>query len=615
MDNFLLESSNDDFDDDFPDSFGEDFSGQNNFSSAGSQFAETDKEEPTKPSKRKHDRSNSTLKQPATKKAKVASDTLAKSQEATCSETDLGISFSEAETKTTAIQILRRSTRSASRARVSDQSDQDASASEPKRSQEKSLEPMTSEKLSTPPLKFSSGLKLKLENPTPRRMLLRSSSSESGLEYKRSESDSGPSRPCRKRKTLLSSSSSVDQKSSEMIRKEVKRKNHSPMKKTSKNDKAASRKTLSKIIDSDTDSESDHKTLEESRKEELKSCLGQLDSNSKRKSSILIVNDYSKPSDKNKNVDKETSILVGKLTSTISKTKKSDPTYVDRPTTVKRERLRSSAFNGNKDCSSDQDNQEHSEQDTRTPSVSRASSFEDKEKKKTKKNPQVRIKTEPGKVKMKIFDQEKLSTANENLVPYNKILQALRTSAAPKKIGRMNAKTKQEIEDKQKEDEKALRALTYFRCGACHFDVTKHRWINHFKSHGGHAWIEGFEPPIVKSDWNECVRRTINNGKYYEITAFICPNCQHERVSALGHLTHSFVCGEDEADVEKMKPSCDLCKEKIFPFNATAHKKSCQGRQKLQEEDDGDDESGSSDEKTPEFFSASGRKKRQAVRR
>lgn len=403
--------------------------------------------------------------------------------------------------------------------------------------------------------------------------------------------------------------------------------------------KVPKKRPICKMISSS--SESNEKTNTH-RNHELESRLASSDSNSKYTSSILIRNDYLQSTDKKR--EKQTPEIVNmmdRLIKTIEKKKLVDPTYVTPPQIQKRERLRTSAFKGNDECSNDEDIP-----DTEEPSVSRELSVSrepsadstpnikdrmkeliDQEKsKQTPENsaskkrlgrPQKLIpELSEGFVK-KIFVQEPLKAAIENRVPYDDILQLIKVSIPPKKRGRTTKNDLKEYEEKKQQMLKELQAEKYFRCGSCNFLVTKHKWLDHFYAHGAIAWIDGFEPPIELHNWNEAVRRTVNSFKCFEIVSIKCPHCQLEKRSALGHLSHYFICGETLEVIESRKITCELCNEKILPFNASLHKTKCSGNKRKQVvDDDGDDEEEeSSDEDSKEDYSFSGRHKRKAVKR
>lgn len=389
---------------------------------------------------------------------------------------------------------------------------------------------------------------------------------------------------------------------------------------------------------------------------QLKSRLDPLDSNSKLNSSILIRNDYLKSPGKRTTKPKEVSAvnqMMSKLSATILKNKESDATFVEPPLIRKRERLRTSAYKGNFEGSSDEDPPDC----TRRSSVSRGSSDESQE---TESKPNIRERmkqiiaaekckqaksraTAPGassnppavevkrgrqpkafvenlNVEKKVFVQEPLEDAIEELVPYVDIVQSIKASTPAKKLGRRDQNSVRETEKKMESDTKALQGLKFFRCGSCQHDVAKHKWMEHFLEHGGIAWIDGFEPPIALTDWNEALRRCLNNYKIYNLTSFTCPNCEQEKKSAMGHLSHLLVCGETEATIESRKIQCELCSERFLPFHSSAHKSKCSGYRKVKEEAYElvrSASSGSEDENdvSPSAFNSSGRRKRKAVQR
>lgn len=369
---------------------------------------------------------------------------------------------------------------------------------------------------------------------------------------------------------------------------------------------------ISKLLDSDSNSDCDADEHRTSRNAELKSRLSIPDFNSKIDNSSR--NNCLRSTDKGGTKVKS---IVEKLSSVISKSKSIDPTYATPPIFEKRERLRTSAFKG-KECSSDEDIQSNLEADSPEPSVSRGSSVVREGKSKPKTNacgrPR-RSKLNMDEICKREFVQETLEPAIEKFVPYEEILLSIKASVPAKRMGRIDAKTKQEHEVKNEQSLKKLKALKYFRCGSCNCDISKHKWLQHFVEHGGIAWIDSFEPPIDLGDWNEALRRCINNFRIYKQIVMKCPNCQMEKKSALGHLSHLFICGESEESIEERMVSCELCEEKFLPFNSTQHKTKCSGARRLKLEEEQEKEVSSLDEDvSPADFSSSGRKKRQAVK-
>lgn len=374
----------------------------------------------------------------------------------------------------------------------------------------------------------------------------------------------------------------------------------------------------------------------------LESRLASSDSNSKHKSSILIRKNYFTSPDKRKvKGDIEVNRMMNELKQTIGESKNTDPTYATPPTIAKRNRLRTSAFKGNDECC----NNDNTESTARNePSGSSGSvvevveqsesrrSFQDRMKKivenqkelirasklavekETTKDRQSKLLEVHVKIK-RVYDEKALEAAIEKNVPYKEILNAIRVSESSRK-GKLNREANKRAEEQSDRYLAELRKLEYFRCGACGQQVTKHLWLEHFNSHGGIAWIDGYEPPIKLSEWNEALRRTNNNIKIYSIGFLRCPTCGQEKRSGLGHLSHLLLCGESTENIEKKKISCELCNEKYLPFNASAHRTKCSGYNRLPDPDDGDDESSETEEETSqEEFNSSGRLKRKAVKK
>ena len=233
-----------------------------------------------------------------------------------------------------------------------------------------------------------------------------------------------------------------------------------------------------------------------------------------------------------------------------------------------------------------------------------------KNKRRSRKNSQT------SEISKKVFVKELLETAVESKVPYDEILQGIKACVVGKRLGRVSLKSSKEDEIRKQEYFEKLKALQFFRCGSCEFDVTKHKWTEHFLSHGGFAWVDGFETPIELTDWNEALRRMIHGFKIYKQSAMRCPNCGEEKRSALGHLSHIIVCGESEEALEGKKLTCVHCSERFLPFYASSHKTKCTGMVTvvLPSNDDEARES-EKEENSLESFNVSGRQKRNAVKK
>ncbi|CAH1729991.1 unnamed protein product [Chironomus riparius] len=198
----------------------------------------------------------------------------------------------------------------------------------------------------------------------------------------------------------------------------------------------------------------------------------------------------------------------------------------------------------------------------------------------------------------KIFEQEELEKPIEKLVCYKEILEAIRITDPSRKNGRASSAIKPLELAKKRELEKQLECLKHFKCGNCNNLVTKHKWKEHLIDHGGMAWIETFESPIDIKDWNESVRRLNNYMRIYKLESFRCPNCGYDKKSALGHLSHIYICGESEETIEDRKYACEFCSEKVLPYNMSWHKRKCTviNNKVKTNADDGDDEEEHDDE-------------------
>jgi hypothetical protein len=359
------------------------------------------------------------------------------------------------------------------------------------------------------------------------------------------------------------------------------------------------------IFSSDSDDNDNDNLLQRNR--EFKSEAS--DSNSNHKSSILERNDYLKFSSLDKRQNKDSSLrpLVTKIRNVLSERKKHDVIPVSAPVVKKRSYLRSSAFTGNHDQESDEepsvskDNSVATDNAKKTNSETNVAHFkslleklnenDNVEPKKEETKVEEIIKTvEKGKrgrkkreivltedpnVKKRIFTQEPVEKSKENLVPYDLILDSIRFSAPAKKVGRLSTSAKKEEEEKQRILRVELEKLEYFSCGNCKNRITKHKWREHVIDHGGLTWIENYESSIDLNEWNESLRRLVNCMKYYKLEAFNCQNCKIEKKSALGHLSHIYVCCEDLETIEARKHECPLCKERMMPYNMSHHKLKC----------------------------------------
>lgn len=452
------------------------------------------------------------------------------------------------------------------------------------------------------------------------------SESDSGLRRRTkrdSGSDSGPQRRSTRRSTRRIESSTDD---SDDNRSKLNLHDSSEDEKPLAKMQGPIRKTTKCKIESDSDSnnDSDYKSktppcnLQTPRNDELKSRLGPHDFNSTPNSTNPKRNKCLPSSDK---IKREEPAVVGNLLrslgATIGTKRQKDSTYTEMPGIPKRERLRTSAFKRNdNECTNDEDIQDHSDTDTRQPSVSRGSSDDESPEPKPRPNRRKAVVVSDGE--KKVFKQEPVENPIEKLVPYYEILEGIKSCVTIK--GRHTKVVTDKQIAKKREDLKALKSLKHFICGACNFQISKHLWKQHFIDHGGMAWVEGFEDPVTFEDWNEAVRRTLRSQKSFNITTWKCPHCQQERKSALGHLSHLLVCCESEIAIEEKKITCEVCNDKFLPFNATVHKNKCV-KQQTREANDGDDErdaNKTSDEEndpTDDNFNSSGRRKRKAVKK
>lgn len=187
----------------------------------------------------------------------------------------------------------------------------------------------------------------------------------------------------------------------------------------------------------------------------------------------------------------------------------------------------------------------------------------------------LRRKPDTDELNRKTFKQEEVEKPIEKLVCYEEILEAIRITDPSRKNGRASSMIKPLETAKKNELKKQLTNLEHFKCGNCNNLVTKHKWKDHLMDHGGMAWIETFESPIDIKDWNESVRRLNNYMRIYKLESYQCPNCGCDKKSALGHLSHIYICGESVETIEERKYACEFCDEKVLPFNMSWHKRKC----------------------------------------
>ncbi|CAG9809221.1 unnamed protein product [Chironomus riparius] len=279
----------------------------------------------------------------------------------------------------------------------------------------------------------------------------------------------------------------------------------------------------------------------------------------------------------------------------VDKSKDLDPTYLKPPDTTKRPYLKTSAFKVSItiDPVSSQN------------IIKEEISNKQIKKKKPESENKINInqrgprrKVDVDETIRKIFEQEELEKPIEKLVCYKEILEAIRITDPSRKNGRASSAIKPLELAKKRELEKQLECLKHFKCGNCNNLVTKHKWKEHLIDHGGMAWIETFESPIDIKDWNESVRRLNNYMRIYKLESFRCPNCGYDKKSALGHLSHIYICGESEETIEDRKYACEFCSEKVLPYNMSWHKRKCTviNNKVKTNADDGDDEEEHDDE-------------------
>jgi len=364
-----------------------------------------------------------------------------------------------------------------------------------------------------------------------------------------------------------------------------------------------------------------------------------------RPSSILIRNDYLKspPPDVVKRGRKpkkatEVGTAFDKLKTVITKKKSDDKSYVVPPKVQKRERLRTSAFKGNESgVSSNVKNElisyepssppspppllhdthasrdiSHNSDSSNEPLVTKRRKPKKSPTSKRKKDPPA--KAEPEQI-LRISLDEALESSQEDLVPYNEIAEAVKVMEPPKKSGRTTLTAIKEFEKKKEELLLKLRKLRHFDCGNCKRKVTKHRWKEHWYAHGGMAWLEGYEKAIDINDWYDTLRRLINTVKIYGAAVMFCNKCNEEKKSALGHLSHIYICGETEETIESRKLQCELCSERFLPVNATYHKTKCSALKAAVKAPPSSESEDEQESATPDAFDLSGRVKRKSVKK
>lgn len=219
-----------------------------------------------------------------------------------------------------------------------------------------------------------------------------------------------------------------------------------------------------------------------------------------------------------------------------------------------------------------------------------------------------------GEVKKKIFTQAPIEKSIETLVPYDNITNSILISKTAPKQGRKVKNAADESADEKKTIKKKLQSMKSFKCGSCKFNVSKHLWRDHILEHGGVCWIDELEVGIDFCNWNESLRRLIYTFKLYKIDTITCPNCKQEKKSAMGHLSHYLLCGESEDVIEQRKQACDLCEEKVLPFQMASHRAKCPALHKPQTPPP-PEEPEPEQYLTVNSFSATGRLKRQAVQK
>lgn len=351
-----------------------------------------------------------------------------------------------------------------------------------------------------------------------------------------------------------------------------------------------------KNVVADDSSSMSSEVSNESRAKELNSRLSKLDSNSNEKTPL-----------------RNEKLAVGKTANAIN-----ENTPVDDV----------NGFSDNEDSRLSETSTEISSVTSRTSIVkNKSKDLNKKRSKKAGKPPEKAVtpknqrrsrkSSQTSEISKKIFVKELVESAIESKVPYDEILQGIKSCVVGKRLGRVSAQSSKEDEVRKQEYFKKLKALQFFRCGSCEFDVTKHKWTEHFLSHGGLAWVDGFETPILLADWNEALRRMIHGFKIYKQAAMRCPNCGEEKRSALGHLSHIFVCGESEEALEGKKLTCVHCSERFLPFYASSHKTKCTGMVTVVPPSNNDDDGRESEkeENSSESFNVSGRQKRKAVKK
>lgn len=200
--------------------------------------------------------------------------------------------------------------------------------------------------------------------------------------------------------------------------------------------------------------------------------------------------------------------------------------------------------------------------------------------KKSVGRPPKKTATDVRKIMAKFIDEQKKDilsrkSTDESKVPYKELVSSIILTNTSGKKGRLSLSHKSSQEQEKIELTKKLESLKFFRCGNCMKEINKSDWRQHFIEHAGICWLDKFELAMNLDDWNESLRRLINNFKQYSLGHLTCLKCGAEKKSALGHLSHIFVCGESDETLERRKIPCEFCNEKILPFSSSFHRSKC----------------------------------------
>ncbi|XP_037033624.1 serine-rich adhesin for platelets isoform X4 [Bradysia coprophila] len=118
-------------------------------------------------------------------------------------------------------------------------------------------------------------------------------------------------------------------------------------------------------------------------------------------------------------------------------------------------------------------------------------------------------------------------------------------------------------------------------CGNCKEVVEAKDWTKHIRGHYGLSWRVDVDPPIDMDNIHTMSSKVLNFIKKANIKILKCPQCDVEKKSALGYLSHLEVCGLTPEEVKSKLVKCEHCPSMIRSCSMKIHLTFCSGLKRL----------------------------------